>query len=196
MLALFTRGHAVLINLLRPADGLPLLLLRLYLAPVMWLAGTQKLAHFDSTVEWFGNSDWGLGMPLPWLMAGLATWTEILGAVLLALGLATRYVSVPLLVTMVVAALTVHWPHGWAAIASSETAAISERLARVRAILQEHGNYEWLTSEGSLVILNNGIEFAATYALMLLVLIAYGGGRYLSIDHYLARYVKAPQTVG
>ncbi len=162
----------------------------------MWLAGTQKLAHFESTVEWFGNSEWGLGLPLPWLLSGLATWTEILGAVLLAIGLATRYISVPLLVTMVIAALTVHWPNGWAAIASSETAAISERLERVRAILQEHGNYEWLTSEGSLVVLNNGIEFAATYALMLLVLIAYGGGRYLSIDHYLARYFKAPQTVG
>lgn len=196
MLALFTRGHSAVVNLLRPADGLPLLLLRLYLAPVMWLAGTQKLAHFDSTVEWFGNSEWGLGLPLPWLLAGLATWTEIGGAVLLVLGLATRYVSVPLLVTMVIAALTVHWPHGWAAIASGDNPAISERLERVRTILQEHGNYDWLTSEGSLVILNNGIEFAATYALMLLVLIAYGGGRYLSIDHYLARHFKAAQTVG
>lgn len=196
MLAVLTSIHVAVVNALRPADGLPLLLLRLYLAPVMWLAGTQKLAHFEGTVEWFGNSEWGLGLPLPWLLAGLATWTEILGALLLVLGLATRYISLPLLVTMVVAALTVHWPHGWAAIASSETAAISERLERVTAILQEHGNYEWLTSEGRLVVLNNGIEFAATYALMLLVLIIYGGGRYLSIDHYLARYLKAPQTVG
>lgn len=196
MLAVLTSIHIAVVKALRPADGLPLLLLRLYLAPVMWLAGTQKLAHFDSTVEWFGNSEWGLGLPLPWLLAGLATWTEILGALLLLLGLATRYISVPLLVTMVVAAVTVHWPHGWAAIASSDTPAISERLARVRAILQEHGNYDWLTSEGSLVILNNGIEFAATYALMLLLLIVYGGGRYLSLDYYLAQRVKALPAAG
>jgi len=38
------------------------------------------------------------------------------------------------------------------------------------------------------VILNNGIEFAATYALMLLVLITNGGGRYTSIDYWIARF--------
>lgn len=75
MLAVLTSIHIAVVNALRPADGLPLLLLRLYLAPVMWLAGTQKLAHFEGTVEWFGNSEWGLGLPLPWLLAGLATWT-------------------------------------------------------------------------------------------------------------------------
>jgi uncharacterized membrane protein YphA (DoxX/SURF4 family) len=51
----------------------------------------------------------------------------------------------------------------------------------------EHGNYAWLSEHGPLVILNNGIEFAATYALMLLVLMVTGGGRFTSIDYYLAR---------
>jgi len=56
-----------------------------------------------------------------------------------------------------------------------------------RELLVEHGNYAWLSEHGPLVILNNGIEFAATYAIMLLVLMVTGGGRFTSIDYYLAR---------
>ena len=41
-----------------------------------------------------------------------------IGKVLL-LGLATRYIAVPLMITMVVAAATVHWENGWFAIAPS-----------------------------------------------------------------------------
>jgi uncharacterized membrane protein YphA (DoxX/SURF4 family) len=51
--------------------------------------------------------------------------------------------------------------------------------------LQTHGNYGWLTEHGSVVILNNGIEFAATYFVMLLVLFFYGAGRYVSADHWI-----------
>ena len=101
---------------------IPSLLLRLYLAPVFWVAGTNKLASFDSTVAWFGNPDWGLGLPFPWLMAALATATEVIGALLLLLGLGTRYVSVPLMITMLVAAFTVHWQNGWQAVADSSSA--------------------------------------------------------------------------
>ena len=55
-------------------------------------------------------------------------------------------------------------------------------------ILREHGNYSWLTGRGSLVILNNGIEFAATYFVMLMALLALGGGRYVSLDYWLDRW--------
>lgn len=57
-------------------------------------------------------------------------------------------------------------------------------------ILQEHGNYEWLTESGNFVILNNGIEFAATYFVMLLALFFMGGGRYVSVDWWLARFAR------
>ncbi len=50
-------------------DFLAPLLLRLYLAPVFWMAGMNKLNSFDSTVAWFGNAEWGLGLPFPVLMA-------------------------------------------------------------------------------------------------------------------------------
>jgi len=54
-------------------------------------------------------------------------------------------------------------------------------------LLREHGNYEWLTEFGSVVISNNGIEFAATYGMMCFVLFFSGGGRYVSADYWIAR---------
>ncbi len=179
---------------IRVLDGLPLLLLRLYLAPVLLQAGWNKLANFDDTAAWFGNPDWGLGLPFPELMTALAAGTEFFGALLLILGLAVRWVSLPLMITMLVAAITVHWPNGWLAIADSSSwlandrvLESAERLARAREILEEHGHYPWLTGRGNVVILNNGIEFAATYFVMLMVLFFYGGGRYVSLDDWLAR---------
>ena len=177
-------------------DGLATLALRFILVPVFWMAGMQKLNHFDSTVEWFGNSDWGLGLPLPWLLALLATATELLGAILLALGLLTRLIAVPLIITMLVAIISVHWENGWQAIADPQAAfatesvmASSEKLERARDILREHGNYNWLTSSVKFVILNNGIEFAAIYLSMLLALLFLGGGRYVSVDYWLMSWL-------
>jgi putative oxidoreductase len=65
------------------------------------------------------------------------------------------------------------------------------RLGTAREILQEHGNYTWLTEKGSFVILNNGIEFGVTYLAMLLALLFTGGGRFTSIDYYLSRLYPA-----
>ena len=182
----------------RAIDWLAPLALRLYLAPVFWMAGTMKLNNFESTVAWFGNPDWGLGLPFPALMVTLAAGTEAVGAILLLLGLAVRWISIPLLVTMAVAATT-HWANGWLAIATGgglfateRTAGAVERLDRAKDILKEHGNYEWLTENGSFVILNNGIEFAATYFIMLLVLLFAGGGRYVSLDYWIAQRFRPP----
>lgn len=170
------------------------LLLRLYLAPIFWMAGLSKFNSFPDTVDWFGNAEWGLGLPFPWFMAFLATATELVGALFLTLGLFTRLISIPLAVTMVVAILSVHWDNGWQAIAdphapfsNAQVLASSEKLHRAREILQEYGDYEWLTSSGKFVVLNNGIEFAATYLIMLMALIATGAGHYLSADYWLHR---------
>ncbi len=193
MIAFFNRLQNIL-DFSRKADFIAPLLLRIYLVPIFWMAGTQKLGHFGDTVEWFGNADWGLGLPLPWLMAALAVAAEIGGALLLLLGLATRWISIPLIITMLVAAVTVHLQNGWLAIASAtgpfaseRTVAAVERLDRAKSILQEHGNYQWLTEQGQFVVLNNGIEFATTYVVMLLTLLFMGGGRYVSADYWLAR---------
>lgn len=185
----------------RKVDWLGPLALRLYLVPVFWVAGTNKLRGFPEVVQWFGNPDWGLGLPFPTLMATLATGAEVLGAVALLLGLATRWVSIPLMVTMLVAAGSVHWHNGWQAVhdlnspfPSADAAAALERLSRAKDILREHGNYDWLTEHGNFVISNNGVEWAVTYLVMLAALFFLGGGRYLSLDYWIARRV-APATI-
>ena len=183
-----------IMNKAQQADFLAPLALRLYLVPVFLSAGLNKYYGFAGTVEWFGNSEWGLGLPLPTLMAALATGTELLGALLLLIGLGIRWISVPLMVTMLVAIFAVHWQNGWQAIADTSTClfncadamAAAERLDAARDILQQYGNYGWLTEQGRVVISNNGIEFGATYFVMLLALFFIGGGK-LSIDHLLRK---------
>ena len=189
---------------LQVADGIPLLLLRLYLAPVMIQAGWNKASSFDSIVDWFGNDDYGLGLPMPFVMAFLATAAELVGGVLLLLGALTRLVSIPLMVTMIVAMMSVHAKNGWLAIADASSwladgtillnesiMAAPEKLAAAKSLLQEHGHYDWLTSSGNFVVLNNGIEFAATYFIMLLVLFIYGGGRFFSVDFYMNKAMRS-----
>lgn len=181
------------------ADFLAPLLLRLYLAPVFWMAGWSKAMNFEDTVAWFGAD--GLGLPLPALMAVLATGAELIGGLFLAIGLAVRPVAVPLMLTMLVAILAVHWPNGWLAVAephgffaNMRTMEAAERLSQIKAILREHGDYDYLTGRGSLVILNNGIEFGATYFLMLLSLFFTGAGRWFSVDYWIARSVPSTRV--
>ena len=126
-------------------------------------------------------------------MARAATLTEVVGAIFLFFGFATRWISIPLIITMIVAAVRVHLPNGWLAIAeggglfaTERTMGAIQRLDRAKEILQENANYSWLTEKGSLVILNNGIEFAATYTIMLVALLYIGAGK-LSLDHLIAK---------
>ena len=214
--------HRIL-NKLQFLDGLPSLLIRFILAPVMIIAGFNKLAlsgdvtHFYQyflasydIVAWFGNSDWGLGLPMPSLLAFLAAWTEFLGGIFILLGLFTRLTAIPLMITMLVAATTVHASNGWFAVtptdASTSPARVlnwlaipgseaslvnsneaSERLAKMRELLETHGYTEYLYAKGKPVILNSGIEFSAIYFVMLLSLFFAGGGRYVSLDYWLTR---------
>ncbi|MGJ8693160.1 MAG: HvfX family Cu-binding RiPP maturation protein [Thalassotalea sp.] len=216
--------YQTLINKLPVFDGIPALLLRLFLAPVFIMAGYSKLqlGNPDVTgfaslmanpdiVAWFGNDEWGLGLPMPWLLANLAAWTEFFGGWLLLIGLATRLFTIPLMFTMVIAATTVHAESGWFAITPTnpetsaakvfdwlgfDSAAISlenseqtaNKLNRMRDILAENGNTDWLYENGNIVVLNNGIEFASSYFIMLLALLFIGAGRFTSADYYLYRY--------
>jgi uncharacterized membrane protein YphA (DoxX/SURF4 family) len=191
---IFETWNALMLRL-REIDFLAPLALRLYLVPVFFAAGRNKLMGFENTVEWFGNPDWGLGLPAPFLMALMATATELVGALCLLLGVAVRFVVLPLMFVMLVAAATVHGENGWFAIADPAMCLFhcdgleeaATRLERARAILREHGNYEWLTGSGSFVVLNNGIEFVATYFLMLLGLLFQGAGRFVSVDYWVGR---------
>lgn len=187
-----------LLDKTRAIDFLGPLALRVYLAPIFWMAGTEKITAFEDITAWFGNPEWGLGLPFPTLMAFLATSTEILGAILLLIGLGVRWVSIPLMFTMLVAIFSVHWEYGWQAIADTkfclfnctDAQEAALRLDTAKEILQQSGNYDWLTEQGSFVVLNNGIEFATTYFIMLLVLFFIGGGKLVSLDYWIARQYK------
>ncbi|HEX5055056.1 MAG TPA: DoxX family protein, partial [Gammaproteobacteria bacterium] len=188
LLAIAGRAQALL-DKTRKADFLAPLALRLYLVPVFWVAANNKLNPFNMesslqpVIDWF---DMGLMLPLPKLMAHLAWGTEYFGAILLLLGLATRLICIPMMFTMIVAIVSVHWANGWQAVhdlaspwASADAPAALERLIEAKEILRQSGDYERFTEYGSLVMSNNGIEWAVTYLLMLLVLFFYGGGRYV-----------------
>lgn len=209
-------------NFLQHFDGFASLLLRLILGPVLIAAGWEKITGdnwFGSQLDSFPFPFNVLPADVSWF---LASWTEFLGGIALLLGLGTRLIAIPLAVTMFVAAYTVHLDNGWAAIAPSNPAAVcipeskahaasnvferyikcssvnertieaSERLRRAKSILREHGNYRYLNGSGSIVKLNSGIEFAASYIAMLIALMMIGGGRYFSVDYYLKLLRRSP----
>jgi putative oxidoreductase len=176
-------------------DFIGIVALRLYLAPIFILAGYHKVSALDNTAYYFEHS---LNMPFPSVMAALAGTTELVGGVALLLGFALRLMTIPLLFVMAVAAFTAHWSNGWHALPETTLTmpwewrtdlieAAETRKAAAKSLLKEHGNYAWLTEAGSFTVLKNGIEFAATYFIMLLMLFFTGAGRFLSVDYWIAR---------
>lgn len=182
----------------RTLDWLAPLAIRAYLVPVFWVAGWNKW-HPERGLEFTARYFDRLGYPLPDLMAFLACATEIGGAVALLLGLATRLACIPLMFVMAMAVTTVHWNNGWQITADPRSPfpgedidAARERLGEARRILREqgealHGDSGWFAEFGSIVILNNGVALGVTYFVMLLALFYFGGGRYVSIDHYISQ---------
>ncbi|HUB92259.1 MAG TPA: DoxX family protein [Dyella sp.] len=65
-----------------------------------WLeTGIGKVQNLDSFTQRFV----GWGIPHPAFNAALSAWTELLGGLLLMLGLFTRLVSIPMIINMIVA---------------------------------------------------------------------------------------------
>lgn len=169
---------------------IPLLALRLILAYAFLGPAMMKWGDMESTIQWFGNEEYGLGLPFPTLMAYMAATTEIIGVYLLIFGLGVRWISIPLIITMLVAIFTVHIDNGWLAIAdSANNPEVAERLSAAKSILKSNGNYSWLTEKGNFVILNNGVEFPVIYISMLLILLIKGAGR-ISLDFGLDYMIK------
>lgn len=194
MLTKIILWYKLIVAKIMKADFIVLLAIRLYLIPVIYEGAHSKVLGFSGTVAWFSTStaDGGLGLPFPWLLAFLATATEVLGLICIALGLFTRIMAIPMIVVMSVASLMVHWSHGWLAIASNDMES-SQRMTGFLQWLIENfpGRYNYITQLGDPVILNNGIEFSATYFVMLLVLLVWGGGKFVSLDHWLKKITPA-----
>lgn len=141
------------------------LALRLILSWEFWEAGITKL-HGNN---WFAEIPWAAwqkGFPWPvsilppdinWLAA---TWGELSLAVMLFLGLLTRFAAVSLIVITAVATAAVHWPADWASLA--------ELWDGYRITADNAGNF----------------KLPLLFLVMLLPLAFHGGGK-LSLDHLL-----------
>lgn len=90
-------------------QDIPLLFLRLILAYGFYMPAMMKWGNISGIIEWFD----GMGIPMPTLNAYLAATTEMAAVILLPLGLATRIISIPLMFTMLVAIVAVHWGNGF-----------------------------------------------------------------------------------
>lgn len=143
------------------------LLLRLILAWEFWEAGVTKLhgENWFAQVPWAG---WQKGFPFPfdlistnlnWL---LATWSELAFAVMLLLGLLTRFAAISLVVVTMVATAAVHWPAEW------------------NGIGELWGGYV-ITSNG-----HGNFKLPLMFVVMLLPLVFNGAGK-ISLDQLLVR---------
>ena len=86
-----------------------LLFARFALAYGFYEPALTKWNNFDTTVEWFAS----LGIPFASLATLVTASIEIMGVVFLVLGLFTRLITLPLMMIMLVATLTVHLSNGF-----------------------------------------------------------------------------------
>jgi putative oxidoreductase len=89
----------------------PPLFFRLILAYGFYNPAMQKWSNINGVAEWFGSMNY----PAPLFNAYMAAGTETIGFILLALGLFTRLISIPLMFIMIVAITTVHMGNGFEA---------------------------------------------------------------------------------
>jgi len=134
--------------------------------PLRLIIGYGFLAHgwakLSRGPEGFARLLEQIGTPLPGVMAWVSTFIEILGGLAILAGAFVAAVSVPLIVTMLVAMFTVHLRYGFSAI-----------------------NTIGLTADGP-QFGPPGIEVNLLYIACLVALILAGAGPF-SIDRLLAR---------
>ncbi len=167
---------------LRKLDFLPPLLLRLFLAPMLWVSGSKKLglftaegADFLNPMTWVDMNAYqatveslkSTPIPFPELMAWVIPGLEVIGAILLIIGFAVRWISIPLLV-LVVGTLMM-------ALVGKD---IPELM---QSFVSNHG----YTSPET-----NTVTQIITFLIMFLTLFFMGAGRYFSIDWILHRKLQ------
>jgi putative oxidoreductase len=143
------------------------LALRLILAWEFWESGLTKLngENWFAEIPW---ADWQKGFPFPLNLLStdlnwfLASWGELVFAVLLLFGLFTRFAAISLVVVTVVATAAVHWPAEWNSLASLWNGYV-------------------ITSQGE-----GNFKLPLLFVIMLLPLVFHGGGK-LSVDHILIK---------
>ncbi|UZT98456.1 DoxX family protein [Chryseobacterium fluminis] len=88
-----------------------LLTIRFVLAYGFFKPALMKITNIHSIADWFTS----INIPFPALSAYITAGTESIGVIFLTLGLFTRWISIPLIITMTVAIVTVHLENGFEA---------------------------------------------------------------------------------
>ena len=94
---------AELFDRLTAAWWIPALLMRLFVGYFFMETGWGKIHNLDAFTTRFAQ--WGI--PHPAFNAALSAYTEFIGGALTILGLGMRFVSIPMIINMIVAILTV-----------------------------------------------------------------------------------------
>lgn len=102
---LVQRCHDLVLSFTGKLAWLPPLVVRLAVGVLFLRSGWGKLGNLDGVTEYFAS----LHIPAPHANAILAASTELVGGIALVVGLLTRLVSLPLIVTMIVAIITAKW---------------------------------------------------------------------------------------
>jgi len=102
LIVLARAGYDLLVKGASNLQSPLLLVIRLYWGWQFFLSGKGKLEDLSGPTEFFTT----LGIPFPAFSAALAGTTECVGGLLLLIGLASRLVTIPLIVTMLVAYIT------------------------------------------------------------------------------------------
>ena len=76
------------------------------------LPALMKIQNLEGTILWFES----IGIPFATFVAYLVSAVEVLGILLLILGLFTRYISILLSGIMLGAMFFVHWEHGYSVV--------------------------------------------------------------------------------
>lgn len=93
-----------------PMDpDLALLVLRITLAAILLYHGIPKALNYSATLEGFNS----MGIPAPALSLAFAVIVEVVGGVLILLGVLTEITGLLVVIEMLGAIFTVHWANGF-----------------------------------------------------------------------------------
>ena len=113
-----SRGHALIHAASAAVQSLPLA--RWAPIPLRLIAGYGFAEHgFAKLLR--GPDDFigllhAIGLPMPAMFAWITILTEIVGGVLMLLGALVPLISMPMMIVLAVAIVTVHWPYGFSSI--------------------------------------------------------------------------------
>src|SRR5215469_5072178 len=102
LMGMIDKVYALFLKAMNSLQSPFLLLIRVYWGWLLLQSGIGKITHIDKVVSYFND----LHIPAPSLNAHFNAGLETVGGILLMLGLGSRLISFPLVISMIVAFVT------------------------------------------------------------------------------------------